>query len=248
MDILEQGVGIVSEEDNAYDLRRPISTDASYSNAQIHDYGGYHFQHRAPLRLRLDAQFSHSVDDLRGTAGFGFWNHPFDPHSWRMRLPQAVWFFFGSPPLELPLALDVPAHGFKAATMDAVSPLFWGLLPFSPLGFLLTRIPAVYRPLWRIGQHSLRVSEHLLTHDITTWRAYALDWSRDGITFSIDDAVIYRTTYSPSGKLGFVAWIDNQYAIVTPQGKFGWGLLDCEQEQWLKIRDITIQNIPNDND
>jgi hypothetical protein len=37
-----------------------------------------------------------------------------------------------------------------------------------------------------------------------------------------------------------VAWIDNQYLIVTPQGRLGWGLLDAPGEQWLEIADLRL--------
>jgi hypothetical protein len=37
--------------------------------------------------------------------------------------------------------------------------------------------------------------------------------------------------------MGFVAWIDNQYAIVTPTGRPGFGLLDVPAPQWLEIKE-----------
>jgi hypothetical protein len=41
--------------------------------------------------------------------------------------------------------------------------------------------------------------------------------------------------------MGFVAWIDNQYAIVTPQGNFGWGLLEESAPQWIEIEELRIE-------
>ena len=86
-----------------------------YVNAQISDYPP--FRWRPPLRLTVTAQASSAA--LRGTAGFGFWNHPFSPVGWSLRLPQAIWFFFGSPPNNMALAQGVPGYGWKAATISA---------------------------------------------------------------------------------------------------------------------------------
>jgi hypothetical protein len=115
------------------------------------------------------------------------------------------------------------------------------LLPFAPLGFLMMRVPLLYRNLWPVAQRVIKVSEYSLNHlDMTQPHHYQLDWLQDKAIFTVDGEVIHTTPYSPSGKLGFVAWIDNQYAVVTPQGNFGWGLLENDQAQWLEIRDLSI--------
>jgi hypothetical protein len=43
----------------------------------------------------------------------------------------------------------------------------------------------------------------------------------------------------PPGPLGFVAWIDNQYAIATPQGSLRFGTVSSSAE-WLEIDWIRI--------
>jgi hypothetical protein len=43
--------------------------------------------------------------------------------------------------------------------------------------------------------------------------------------------------------LGFLAWVDNQYAVVIPQGRFGWGVLPLEREQGMVIEEIHIEPI-----
>ena len=63
------------------------------------------------LRLRLDARFD---GELRGTAGFGFWNHAFVPGERGIRLPQALWFFFSSPPGDIALAKNLPGHWLES--------------------------------------------------------------------------------------------------------------------------------------
>ena len=85
-------------------LHLPIC-QSGYTDAQIDDCVGRRkgYPWRPGTRLALRARFSHEADALVGTAGFGFWNAPFgDPTVPWPTLPQAAWFFFGSPPNDLP--------------------------------------------------------------------------------------------------------------------------------------------------
>jgi hypothetical protein len=158
-----------------------------YSDAQITDYKGLprkNYPWIPPLRLTVRAWTSHSAYDLKGTAGFGFWNEPFVPVSGDLpRLPRAVWFFFGSPPNNMALAQGVPGYGWKAATLDASRWQFLALAPFAPLGFLLMRIPALYRWLWPLGQRALGASEALLPVDFIDPHEYTLEWLADRVIF-----------------------------------------------------------------
>jgi len=52
--------------------------------------------------------------------------------------------------------------------------------------------------------------------------------------------MVLETDRSPRGRLGFVAWIDNQYAVVTPRGNFKFGLLDAPFEQWMEVSEINV--------
>lgn len=244
MEKLEQGTGQVTLDGQKVHLLRQTATRTQYSNAQIQDYSA-EFLHTAPLRLSLTACFSHPIDQLKGTGGFGFWNAPFAPASYRLRFPKAAWYFFGSPPLNLPLAYGVSGQGFKAATIDATHWPFFALLPTAPFGFLLMRVPFWYRNLWPIGQRAIKVSEASLNQmDITRSHTYQLDWLPKSVVFSIDGQVIHRSPHSPTGKMGFVAWLDNQYALVTPQGRFGWGLVEAATPQWLEIQNLSITPLP----
>ena len=47
---------------------------------------------------------------------------------------------------------------------------------------------------------------------------------------------------SPRGALGLVIWIDNQYMIVTPQGRLGHGLMEFEHEQYLEVARLAIES------
>lgn len=240
LSVLEQGTGKVQIQAEKIHLLRPTSTQNQYSNAQVHDYGEK-FQHQVPLKMRLTAQFSHPISELKGTAGFGFWNAPIGSN--RIRFPKAAWFFFGSPPLNLPLARGVQGHGFKAATIDATHWPFFALLPTAPIGFLLMRVPFLYQRLWPIGQRAIKVSESSLNDlDITQLHLYELHWLKNEVIFSVDEQPIHTSPYSPTGNMGFVAWIDNQYAIVTPKGNFGWGLLEEPIAQWVDIQNLTFES------
>jgi hypothetical protein len=213
-----------------------------YSNAQItdYDYRSMAFRWRPPLRLTVRAGF----DSLNvvGTAGFGFWNHPFSPDTRRLRLPQAIWFFFGAPPHHLALAHGVPGHGWKAATLDAGRIPALALLPFAPLAVLVMQLPAVYHRLYPSIQRRLALGEAVLDPALMAApHTYSLNWRRDGAAFAVDGVKVLETPFSPRGACGFIAWIDNQYAIVTPQGRFGWGVTPVTMPQTLTIEDVRIE-------
>jgi hypothetical protein len=246
---LEIGTGRVVRREGVAYLTIENATANRYSNAQIYDYQGRSrrdFICRPPLRMTVRAWASHSTDDLKGTAGFGFWNQPVMPGQMIPRLPRAVWFFFGSPPSDMALARGVPGSGWKAATIDASRLPFLLLAPAAPLAFLAMRIPALYRLLYPVGQWAVGVSEALITPDVADLRephTYRLDWRPNNACFYVDDRLILQTPYAPRGPLGFVAWLDNQYAIVTPQGRLGMGLIDVPGREWLALDSVVIETL-----
>jgi len=219
-------------------------TDRRYSNAQLYNYGGLRrrdYPSRPPLRMTVRVSFSHRAEDLKGTAGFGFWNQPMMPGSWSIRAPRYAWFFFGSPPHDMPFARGVPGRGWKAATADFSRLAFWLMAPGAPLGFLLMRSPELYRALWPAAQWAIAAAESLITADIRDSHEYRLDWSARRLLFSLDGQTILETNHAPRGPLGFVAWMDNQYAIITPQGRFQFGLLAIPGEQWMNVESLHIE-------
>ena len=115
------GGGEVMPRGDGVRLTLPSLDGRRYADAQVDDYRGEgELRWRPPLRLTLRARFSHDAANLRGTAGFGFWNDPFGMTGrWRLRLPQTVWFFFAAPPSDLRLTTHAPGYGWKAATLDA---------------------------------------------------------------------------------------------------------------------------------
>jgi hypothetical protein len=237
--ITTMGGGVVRRESDALYLITPPTPKGIYTDAQISDYHTTDFHWRPPLRMVVTARASSSA--LVGTAGFGFWNQPFMPGQTTLRLPQAVWFFFASHPNNMALAQGVPGDGWKAATISANRLPFLLLAPFTPVGVLLMRVPYLYDRLWPVGQRAIGVSEKLLDVELLAeTHTYTLDWRTDGATFSIDGRSVHESRVAPRGPLGFIAWIDNQYAIVTPQGHFGFGLLPVEREQSLVVEYIAI--------
>lgn len=236
MFITQTGNGIVTCTDAITRLTVPQADTDQYSNAQIASYqSSAELLYTPPLRMTVSARFE---GELQGTAGFGFWNAP------GLRLPQAVWFFHASPPNKMALAKGVPGFGWKAATFDAKNWRFLALLPAAPTGFLLMRIPFLYQRLWGIGQRAIGVSEALLDQNLLqSTHIYTLEWLPYTVRFLVDGQLVHQTDQSPRGKLGFIAWVDNQYAIVTPQGQFGFGLVASSTPQALILDQLEITRL-----
>lgn len=233
-------------------VRRPRSVhftllpcdDTAYHNAQITEYTPEKkdFQFKPPLRLQVKAYSSLHPNNMVGTAGFGFWNHPFEPGKRFAVRPQTLWFFFSSPKSNIALAKGVPGNGWKAATFDAKRWQFAVLAPLLPIGVLLMRIPPVYNALWGIGQQAIGVTEAALDKNLLNMEhIYTLEWRKDGATFRVDDDIVHETRNVPQNPLGFVAWMDNQYMILTPQGHFKSGFSAVKQPQALVLSEILIE-------
>ena len=241
--VTEVGGGTVRISDAGIWLKLAPGFACAYHDAQISDYDARERELRdqPPLRLGLRAR---AYGELTGTAGFGFWNHAFVPGERGFRPPQALWFFYGGPANDIALAKGVAGRGWKAAAINAKNPRFFALLPAAPLGFLLMRRRRLYDALWPRGQAAIGVSETALDPALLDeFHAYSIEWRRGGAVFAVDGEVVLEARNVPRAPLGFIAWIDNQYAIVTPQGRFGHGLLDIPREQTLHLTDISITRL-----
>jgi hypothetical protein len=109
------------------------------------------------------------------------------------------------------------------------------------MGILLMRITRFYRALWPVGQWALGASEALLPVDLATVHTYELEWLPKLVIFRVDRQQIHVSPCAPRGPLGFIAWMDNQYAVVTPQGRFRFGLVATTRQQWLALDQVEIQ-------
>jgi hypothetical protein len=41
--------------------------------------------------------------------------------------------------------------------------------------------------------------------------------------------------------MGFVMWVDNQYAIASEAGQFGFGVSALPEPQWLEFEDFQLE-------
>lgn len=217
-----------------------------YADAQLDDYAGLArrgYPWRRGTSLSLEARFSHDGAALAGTAGFGFWNAPFGPGTGGLpALPQAVWFFYGSARNNLPLApVGEKGNGWFAGTIDAGRPraLLWAPLVFPVV--LANNLPPLRRRIWPRVRRSLGISYWRLDIAMNEWHAYELEWGASGCLFRVDGHTALRTERTPRGPLGFVAWIDNQYLVVTPAGRSRWGTEITTHGQALELRRLRLE-------
>jgi hypothetical protein len=249
---LTAGTGQVlrSTNDSTFDLKIG-GQDEGYGLAQLDDY--HHisrsdFRWRPPLQLCLKAKAS--TASPKGTLGFGFWNDPFSfslgqagaarrfPAS-----PQAVWFFYGSPPNDIALAPPVPGHGWKAAVLRSPRVPAVILAPAALAAIVMAQIPLLRRFVMTTAINRVRTKETVIRTRLDQLHEYRLVWESDGTCFYIDDELVLESEISPREPLGFVAWIDNQYAVASPQGGFRFGVIQTEKPQSLKIEDLRIKEL-----
>jgi hypothetical protein len=251
--------------DSRLRLALPGARQGRYSNAQIDDYGRpltSHFHWRPPLRMEVRARASHPVHPpaitdgageadggtqhyLRGTMGFGFWNTLLTLGGGVPRLPEAVWFFAASPPSNMALVPGIAGWGWKAQVVHAHR---WGAVALSvptaaSVGW--ARLSGRELAAGRWVQRFTGACEAHLTVDASEWHEYTLEWRRERARFFVDGHEVLQTTNPPRGPLGFVAWIDNQYAIVTPRGALRFGTVASAAE-WLELDWLRITSDAND--
>lgn len=228
-----------------------------YANAQLDDYSAartFALTRHAPRALRLRARFSHQTGAMRGTAGFGFWNHPLTPGG--ALIPRHLWFFHGSGESDLQFDRHSPGHGFKAGMLDAApwlrhsSPRLPAAGDASGVGAAsrgqapgATAAPAESRMLgWavRAAQHVMAARDQLLRVDMTAWHDYALAWHTGAAVWSIDGVEVMRAPRPPAGPLGLVIWIDNYCAHFNRAGQIGFSLCAAPEPQWLELQTQSI--------
>lgn len=224
-------------------LSIPSVPAGQYANAQLDDYHcNSQFAWQPPVHFGAEARFSATGDELDGTAGFGFWNDPV----WmtgrrRFLMPQSVWFFFAGNHSYLPLVLDYPGAGWRAAALNAATLQAGLVLPAAPLLALALRVRPLRAPLWRWLRRILRLSgQGLDQHTLDRWHRYDFDWQSDLIQFAVDERVVGRAGVRVTGPLGLVVWIDNQFMVATPQGNLQHGTA-ATPGQWLEIASLEIR-------
>jgi hypothetical protein len=229
-------------------LAIPAGEQGQYRLAQMDDYSGLarrDFPRRPPFRLEL--QVRASAPNLPGTWGFGLWNDPFNASlglgggvRHLPALPNALWFFFASPPNYLSLRDDLPAVGALAASFR--SPRMPGLL-LTPgaLALPLLALRPTARLIRRLGRLVVKEASALMGHNAVEWHQYSLFWGAEGAELRVDGEVVLATEVTPCGPLGLVLWIDNQYAAFRPDGGLEYGRL-ANPESWIEIKELRIED------
>lgn len=240
---LSAGGQIKAIGDGIWRLEIPAGPGDHYRLAQVEDYTGlrrHEFPWKYPVVLSLRARASHH--EIPGTWGFGLWNDPFavslgfgGASRALPALPDAAWFFFASPPNYLSFRDDIPARGALAATFQ--SPEIPALL-LAPAGLALPLAfwPPAARLLRRLAGRIIRQDAGVLDLDPTQWHDYQLEWHADGVTLSVDEEVVFKTSVVPDSPLGLVIWVDNQYAALPPNGRLAYGNLANEEPAWIEIK------------
>lgn len=234
-----------------YDSARPDR----YSDSQIDDYtmlSKNDYIWKPPLRMTVRARFSHRAADakstektkgaLRGTAGFGFWNKPFTMQGNWFTFPEAIWFFYSAPPSNMALVPGLPGWGWKAQVVHttAASTLANAIPTFA--NAVYGRVQQRNQPSGYAMQRLTGTHEAMVNDDMTEWHTYTLEWRERDSRFWVDDELLLTVPKSPTKPLGFVAWLDNEYAVVTPKGELRFGKTSAGK-QWLEIDSITIEHL-----
>lgn len=228
-------------------LSIPPGPAGAYRLAQLDDTQNRprrDFRWQAPCTLELRTRVS--AADLPGTWGFGLWNDPFAA-VWGLgggtrqlsALPQAAWFFHASAKNWLSLRDDLPANGFLAATFcsRSFSPL---LLAPAVLAVPFLLWPTVSRQLRRLARRWIQGDATQLKVAPTQWHDYRIQWRSESAALQVDGRTVLETPLTPTGRLGLVIWIDNQYAAFTPQGRLSYGTQANLEAAWLEITGLTI--------
>jgi len=238
--------GAVRRTGNGWRMEIPAGARGTYRLAQLDDYSRRprcFFPHAPPLTVSLRLRVSAS--DLPGTWGFGLWNDPFGlslgfgGSPVRLpALPQAAWFFYGSPENSLSFQEDAPANGFFAGTF-ASPPLPSLVLAPAVLALPLLTIRPLSRWLHRLAGKFIHQDGAPVREAGSSWHEYKIQWQSCLCRFSVDDVLLLETPLAPSAPLGLVIWIDNQYAAWGPDRRPGYGTLG-NPAAWLEITGLSV--------
>ena len=234
--------GTVTPTTHGWRLTIPGGPAGRYRLSQLDDHLGLSrsaFPWHPPLTISLRARFSSA--SAPGTWGFGLWNDPFGfslgPGETFLRLPalpNASWFFYASPRNYLSFLDKKPAQGFLAQVFQ--SPRFHPALFLAGPTFLFSR-----KTTRRMLSKVIAEDSANLSLDVTQWHVYRLEWSPSRSSFWADDSLVFQSPVSPRPPLGFVIWIDNQFAAFMPDGRLEWGLEKSPQSEWLEIEQVEIK-------
>ncbi len=115
------------------------------------------------------------------------------------------------------------------------------LLALGVVGFPLLFLPRLARKLRCFFCSLVAEDSFPLSIDVTQWHCYTLEWRIDQVIFKTDNQT-FETRITPNAPLGFVLWIDNQYAAFLPSGKLAYGTLANPQPAWLEVEEFSLEN------
>jgi hypothetical protein len=84
------------------------------------------------------------------------------------------------------------------------------------------------------------VSEAQLPHYLNAWHSYEISWEEFSARLYMDKVEVPKTDHPPNGPLVFLAWIDNQYALASPQGEMRFGIVPAKSPQTLELLDLQL--------
>jgi len=239
--LINGGTLETTDEDH---LRLEIPSNCEkYCDAQIDDYQPLprkQFAWSPPCSFEIRARAS--SPNPPGTLGFGFWNDPFTISMGQggaarrfPATPQTLWFFYGSKENELRLDPDLPGCGWKASSIRSPHLPLMLLTPLAAMAIGFSYIPVLRSIMMKLARRFVAVEEVMLGASLDQWHTYRLDWHSSQAVFSLDGKCVMRVSQPPAGPLGFVAWIDNQYAVASPNKKFHFGVIQTQSSHWLEI-------------
>jgi hypothetical protein len=140
------------------------------------------------------------------------------------------------------LVPGVPGRGWKAASLKTRR---WPGLMFAPAALgavLLMQVPGLGRPVMNLARRFMTAYEAPLSDvALDAWHDYEIEWRAAEARFRVDGVERLRSPAPPAGPLGFVLWLDNQYAIASESGQFGFGVRPLPEEQWLEVDNLRIE-------
>lgn len=237
----------ITRLDHGWHLEVQAGEKGKYRLAQLDDYTNRsrkYFLWHPPLTATFMARASNA--DIPGTWGFGLWNDPFSLSlglGGGIRrfpaLPNAAWFFHASPDNYLSFQNNKPAQGFLAQTFQS-PPVPPGLLALgAPLLPLLT-LPWIAKRVRPLLGSIIKDDSTSIKLDVTQWHQYGLRLEPYLASFIIDKKEFFQTGVVPINPMGFVIWIDNQFASFPPSGKLTYGTMKNSTPAWIEVKQIKI--------
>jgi hypothetical protein len=219
------------------------ATEGDLSDAELDDHRTvprHKLVWQPPLRMTVRARMSHRAGEMIGTAGFGFWNDPFDWVGNVQAPPNALWFFYASPQSDMAFMRDTRGHGWKAAMLNGGTADGFTMA----LGNFIFRLPGMSKLVFNLAQARIRAHERILEDvSLTDWHEYRLDWLSREAAFFVDGNEVSRALNPPTVSLGFVAWVDNNATTMGPGREFDFRRIAVPQRQWMEVAHVQIERI-----